>query len=272
MITNLKNSLNNFWIIIRFYYKSGAEHFLDEALQASSSAFMLLASMVIFYYSKTLDNQIITYLLIGNLVYVITNPRIDWVLGNIIRDHKLANYVMPPVSIFKHFIGHGIANAWFGFLISSISVIPLTLIFMSQISLNGVTFANLILVIAVLVLALLFRTALQMIIAFSTFWTKEVAGAVAVFINLELFLAGTLFPLSVLAAIIPAQWSILSNVLYLQPLAFIVYHPMQILLGNYDLKKSLLTLLGIGLWTVITWFFAVVLFKYARKNKEIVGI
>jgi ABC-type uncharacterized transport system permease subunit len=268
----LKNYFQNFWIIIKFYYKSGSEHFLDEALQSSSSTFMLLASMVIFYFSKTLNNEIITYLLIGNLVYVISNPRIDWILGNIIRDHKLTNYIMPPTSIFKHFIGYGIANAWFGFLISSISAVPLILIFFYQITLNGLSLKNFIIFLLCIIFSLLFRVALQMIIAFSTFWTKEVAGSVAVSINIELFLAGTLSPLSILTSILPENMSFLAQVIYLQPLAFIIYHPMQIILGNYNLIQALFTLLGCILWTIILWLIAIILYKYARKSQEIEGI
>jgi ABC-type uncharacterized transport system permease subunit len=270
----IKNHFLNFFIIVRFYYKSGNQHFLDEALQASSNAFMLLAAMVIFQFSGTLTNQIITYILLGNLLYTLTNPRIDWLLGNIIKDKKLLNYLLPPTSIFTHFIAFGMANSWFGFLISCISIIPISLFFAGNITLSGTSLINLILFILIAIFGFLFRMAWQLLIAFSTFLTKDVGGSVAVSINLELFLAGTLFPLSVLSTVLnnllPNNFTFLVDLLYLQPLAFVVYHPMQIILGNYNLELSLLILLGILFWTVFFWLITILTLKIAKLKDFVI--
>lgn len=264
----IKTQIINFWIIVQFYYKSGNQHFLDEALQASSNAFMLLAALVIFAFSGTLNNQIITYILLGNLLYTLTNPRIDWLLGDIIKDKKLLNYLLPPTSIFTHFIAYGMANAWFGFLISCISIIPISLFFAGYIALPGLSLGNLFLFISIAILGFLFRMSWQLLTAFSTFLTKEVGGSVAVSINLELFLAGTLFPLSILASvlnnILPSQLNFLVNFLYFQPLAFVVYHPMQIILGNYDFSTSLFVLFGIFIWLLVFWSATFFAFRLAK--------
>lgn len=263
-MTDIFKNIANFWTIVRFYYKSGNEHFLDEAMQASSSAFLLLASITIFAFSGTLTSDIVTYIILGNLLYVITNPRIDWVFGMEISEKRLPNYILPPTSVFVHQLAHGIANAWFGFLISSISLIPLLLFFINSINLEGLTILNVLVFIIVAVLGLLFRVALQMIIAFTTFVTKEVSGSVAVYMNIELFLGGTLFPLTVLAKVLPSQFLI--DFLYIQPLSFVVHHPMQVLLGNYNFEQVLLVLGGMLAWTVLTWLLAILVLNQARKK------
>jgi len=266
MFKNFQNSIQNFWIITRFYYKSGNEHFIDEALQASSSNFILLAVMVVFQFTGSLSNEIITYLICGNLLYVATNPRIDWILGNIIKDKKLPNYTLLPTNIYTHFIAHGLANSWFGLLVSSISLVPILLLFIDKIDLNGLTIFNILIFVLVAVLGLLLRVALQMIIGFTTFLTKEVAGSVAIYINLELFLAGTLFPISILASILPVSLTWFKDFLILQPLAFIVYHPTQIILGNYNFSNVILTLIGVFVWTILIWILNISSLKLLKKQ------
>ena len=269
MTTKALNPIRNAWIITRFYYKSGNQHFLDEALQASSNAFMMLAAMAIFQYSGTLTSEIVTYIIIGNLLYTLTNPRIDWLIGDIIKDGKLLNYVLPPTSIFSHFSYLGLANSWFGFLVSSISIVPILLLLNNQIDLGGVSAINLIIFLLIVIMSFLFRVAYQLLVAFSTFVTKEVGGSVAVAINLELFLAGTLFPISILADILPERLAWLETVIYWQPLAFVVYHPMQIILGNYDLSMSLKVLVATAIWTVIFWTAAILTLKLAKANDKL---
>ena len=268
MNNKILNSIHNNWIITKFYYKSGNEHFLDEALQASSHAFMMLAAMAIFQFSGTLSNEIITYIIFGNLLYTLTNPRIDWLIGDIIKDKKLMNYALTPKSMFQHFSCLGLANSWFGFLVSSISIVPLLLLLNNQIEFVGTPLANVFIFLITIVLSFLFRVAFQLLVAFSTFVTKEVGGSVAVSINLELFLAGTLFLISVLADILPEKLNWLEPIIYLQPLAFVIYHPMQIILGNYNTNQSLSVLAGMFVWTVVFWVFTIHVLKWAKaKNK-----
>ena len=103
-----------------------------------------------------------------------------------------------------------------------------------------------------------------MLIAFLSFWSIENIGLnQSSRIIVEVF-AGGVVPFT----LVTGGW----KWLIYNPLSFIIHHPMQIYLGNYNAQQILFTFLGGTFWCIVLYLIAKLNFKAGLKRNEAVGL
>ena len=109
---------------------------------------------------------------------------------------------------------------------------------------------------------------LGVIIGTASFWARkfaeadgfqQTAGAI------YLLLSGSLIPPFKL----PTEYS---KIIELLPFSYMLHHPMQILTGQYDSTKILITYGGGITWCLVLWIVSRMVFKLGLKKNESVGL
>ncbi len=211
---------------------------------------------VAFGYTR---EQMLTYVFLVLVVYAfVTSAPSNDNIGGEIASGDLSNYLVKPISYMRYWL----TRDWASKLLNVIfAVFETSLLFWwlrPQIS-----FADsplfIILGILMCILAALIYYFLTKSAVFVSFWTPESTwGLMFVVLVLLEILAGVIFPLDVLPV-----WA--SKLLQFTPFPYLVYLPIQILLGKFTLVQSLRLLLQAFLWVVGSWYVTTKIWKSGQK-------
>jgi ABC-2 type transport system permease protein len=248
------------WYLVKYVLKLNTYYLWNEIFSSVNKAVILLASLIIFTTIQQESSEVVTYLILGNLFFIATDPNNSWLVGESIKDGSLVRVLLQPVSVKNYFFVNGFATVFYMLFSYAISFAPVILLFWNQVDLN----LNILWLIPFWPIAVLIRSWLDIITGLTAFWSTEFYGAAFLNQTLTAFFSGSMFPLIFLSEQFP--------ILNYTPFAFILNHPMQIYLGNYTLVQTGWTLLGGIIWAIILWLAARILFRLGLKKNESVGL
>jgi ABC-2 type transport system permease protein len=252
------------WYLVKYCFKANLNYLWDELFSLFYQFTGLLAVVIVFLNGNFPHKEIktiLTYLIIGNVFYALTNANIVWIIGNSIKDGKIANKLLLPSSYLGIHLSTSLSNCLAFFISQIIVLIPIILIFREYLSfsINGIIF-----LIFWSVITWLIRFFIELISGFLAFWTTEIYGSANLTLALVTFFSGALFPLDFLGSNF--------NFLKYLPFAFTFHHPMQIYLGKYSNLEIFYTFLGGLVWCIMLYFLAKLVFKMGLKKNESVGL
>ncbi|MDO8488480.1 MAG: ABC-2 family transporter protein [bacterium] len=203
--------------------------------------------------------QMLTYVFLVLVVYafVASAPSNDNIGGEI-SSGDLSNYLVKPISYMRYWLTRDWASKLLNIIFAAVETSLLYLWLRPQISLASspllIFLGVLMCVLAALIYYFLTKSAI-----FISFWTPESTwGLMFVVLVLLETLAGVIFPLDILPL-----WA--GKLLQFTPFPYLVYLPIQILLGKFTLMQTLRLLLQAGLWVIGSWYIATKIWKSGQK-------
>ena len=252
------------WYIAVFHFKLEGAYFVSSLLHFFGQSISVYTAFLIWYASNP-SRETLTSLIVGLIIFAITNNTIYWNVGGLIESGKLSKFLISPSNFFGVMLGIS-----FGFAVRIITyyIVILTPIFMifSTKLLPLPSFSALVLIFLISLIVIIIRFLLACIVGFTAFWTTQVYGQSNFYENLLPLLGGVLFPYQLITE------PIIKNVLIILPWSFIAYHPMQIYLGKYSTLETFYVFLGGLTWCFTLYFLAKWVFKMGLKKNEAVGL
>jgi ABC-2 type transport system permease protein len=207
--------------------------------------------------------EMFTYVILGAFLSMVIFSAKSGVIADEIKDGTLSVYLMRPVGYFRSWFMRDAADKLFniGASILELSVIIYLLAPPMSLSTDGV---YLLLTMLSICVAIVMFFVLQIAVAMAAFWLVETWPIRFVYIVLIQFFAGVMFPLSIFPGILGA-------ILQYTPFAYLVYIPVMIYLGKYDILQSIVQIaIGI-LWCIVIWIGAHILWKKGLRLYSAVG-
>jgi ABC-2 type transport system permease protein len=210
------------------------------------------------YSSISQGNEYIEYFIFGNFIYklYLLFGDIAWEVRSDIFYGGLSNKLLLPsnYSLFQVFSCMG------GNLFTvQINLMILILILIS----NNIFFRLNIAVFPFIIMGAIIYFSIDLIVGSLTFWIKSTNTLIEMKSSIVPFVAGGLVLLST---------NKITQTFIYTPFAYMIHHPMQIYLGNYNANQTLLVFAGGIAWCIILYFLAKLVFKMGLKRNEAVGL
>lgn len=208
-------------------------------------------------------NEMITYVLVGNLCVSIIRNFLPSGVSRDINDGRLSMFLVKPISYIKYTFINEIGRAGFITVLSVITQGVIILFFLDRVVFNT-DWRYIILIILMVFLALIIELLIGFLIGTIAFWTEEVEGVQTTIDRVKRFFAGGYFPLSLL----PASLATLSTYL---PFAYSFFFPAQLYLKKIDLHTGII---GIGIqiiWIILLSVILSIVWKQGLKRYEATG-
>jgi ABC-2 type transport system permease protein len=248
------------WYVILYNFKANLAYRTTAFFIIFRDLTPLIISLTI-YGSLTDSNQYLNYFLFGNLFFkwLTLFADINWEISYAIKDGTLSKYLMSPIGWLKYEFFAVIGGNFYPVLINSF--IFFTIIFFSRISLE--TSFTLLWLLPFFILAVIIYFCMDLLVGLVAFWTPETNTLIEMKTILTPFLAG---------ALVFLDTNFITQKFVYLPWSFMVHHPMQIYLGNYNLYQTLWVFLGGITWCLVLYFLAKFVFKMGLKRNESVGL
>ena len=208
--------------------------------------------------------EMITYVLIGNLVSIGTRNFLTDFMSREIRDGALSIFVVKPLTYFRYVMTRELGRVSIPFLFSLVTQGLIMIVFIRHLILKT-TLLHLGLFVVMVALAFVLELFMAYLIAMSAFWTDEVDGIFTTINRLKRFISGGYFPLSLL----PAVYLQVSMAL---PFAYSFFAPTQLYLGKMSTRQGVL---GIGIelaWVGLLYLIIQFVWRRGTRKYEGVGI
>ena len=176
-------------------------------------------------------NEMITYVLVGNLCSVATRNFLPSFVSRDINEGKLSMFLVKPIPYIKFVFFNELGRTALAIFASVVSQFLVIIFFLDKITFNTDPF-YLLLIVVMIFLAFIIELLVGFLIGTIAFWTDEVEGLQATIDRIKKFFAGGYFPLSLL----PVALASLS--MYL-PFAYSFFVPAQLYLKKIDLITGL---------------------------------
>jgi len=220
-----------------------------------------LAISLTIYGSFLSSTDYLEYFLLGNLFFKSINlfGEIGWEIRDKIAYGSLAKNLIIPSGWLKYEFFAVIGGNFYPTLINTFIFIGLIFLSDAKLDLSFTLFFLLIF----FVFACVIYFCIDLLLGAISFWIVESNILLETKNILAPFLAGALAFLS--------TNSITQTFTFL-PWSYMLHHPMQIYLGNYNLQQTFLVFLGGILWCFVLYFLAKWVFKMGLKRNESVGL
>ncbi len=208
--------------------------------------------------------EMISYILVGNLINVLTRNFLNESISRDIKDGSLSLFLIRPLHYFRYIITRELGRGSLAFIMSVTSQMLVLLFFTNTLIINhhGIILLELGIMIF---LAFWLEMLLSYLISLIAFWTDEVAGLFTTIERLRKFFSGGYFPLTLL----PNFFVKLSLAL---PFAYSFFIPTQLYLNKINAYEGLR---GIGIqlcWILLLYFLISIIWHRGLKRYEGVGI
>ena len=252
------------WYVVKYFYKVDGKYFVNNLLHFLGQTVSIYSAVLIWNYTNS-SAEIISNLILGVILFVITTNSIYWSLGGSIEHGSIAKSLILPISLltYNFFITTGFTLRIF--IYYAIILCPLFFIIPDKLVLNFAPL-NIFLLLLLVVVAILIRYFIAFILGLTSFWTVTIYGQSNLYENMMPLILGVIFPYN----LITVDW--LRTSLQLSPWSFIVYHPMQVYLGKYTWLETLYVFLGGIFWCVILYLLSKLILKLGLKRNESVGL
>lgn len=183
---------------------------------------------------------LLTYFLLANILGALVFSNISQDVQTEISTGSIGQMLVKPISYLRYWLVRDFSTKSLHLLASIIEVAGLILLIRPMIEWR-IDVISLILGFCSVGLAMFLYYFVSLSISFTTFFSPEANGWPQRFFAMVVIelLSGMLFPLHIFP-------SFISQILLILPPAFLLYHPLQLLLGNYSLQMGLLVI-GLGL-------------------------
>lgn len=209
-------------------------------------------------------NEMITYVLMGNLCSVAVRNFLPGFVSRDINEGRLSMFLVKPISYIKYIFFHELGRSLLATIVSFASQLIVMAFFLDKFVYNT-DFRYLILLIAMIFFAFVIELLIGFLIGTIAFWTDEVDGIDTSISRVKKFFSGGYFPLNML----PVALSTAS--IYL-PFAYTFYIPAQLYLKKIDLTQGLLGLAVEAVWVVLLVIIVRIVWFRGLKRYEAVGM
>jgi ABC-2 type transport system permease protein len=210
------------------------------------------------------ENEMITYVLIGNFFRMIIRNFLSNVIAIDIKEGRLSMYLIRPMRYFHYVLSREVGRI---LLVSFISLVSQSLLILSFSHTFIWNSDPVIVGLTALMVALAFITELfiSYLVGLIAFWTDEVDGIYTTVDRLKQFFSGGYFPISLL----PATFV---RVSFLLPFAYSFFVPAQIYLGKIDPRVGAQGIAVQLVWIVVLYALIRVVWKRGLVKYEGVGM
>ena len=265
-------SMRKYWTIITTMWARALIHrFTIVAYRTGELfeiVFLLILWTALFKGRDTISGytiqEMITYVLVGNLVSIVTRNFLTDFMTKEIKDGALSIFVVKPITYLRYVLVRELGRVSLPFLISLVSQIGIMLIFARQLVIHT-SFVHFALFIVMVAFAFLIEFFISFLIGATAFWIDETDGLSQTIYRLKRFLSGGYFTLSLL----PALYIQISLAL---PFAYSFYVPTQLYLQKLTLWQGLK---GIGIqiiWIALLYLCIKLVWRRGTRRYEGVGI
>ena len=254
------------WYLMKYNFVARTTYRVDQLFFVLGSVVTLVGTLIIWWIAggKVFDanfQEKLTYFLVGELFYYVIFNFAGF-FGVDIKRGTIAKDLLKPSSYMTYTFVSSIGTAGVQKIVN-ISILSSALIFFSNYLLHP-GLLNIILTIFLAPISMAIFYFLEILVAFSAFWTTEINGIMLNYTFLSRLLSGKLFPLGLLLSSFSLH--------IFNPFAFTFYHPMQIYLGKYTPLETFYVFLGGFAWCIVLYFLAKWVFKMGLKKNEAVGL
>lgn len=237
----------------------------------------MLQIFLVFYLWDTLyaspDQELFGYSKARMLTYVfgllivkafVMSSKVREVAGEISRG-DLSNYLLKPINYFNYWLTRDISSKALNLSFAVVEVFLLYIVLNPPFFIQTDIFRILAFAVSVM-LAIYIYFQLTLIISSVPFWIPEAAwGAHFLFTVVMMeFLTGALFPLDIL----PSE---VLNILNLTPFPYLIFHPLQIYLGEIGTSEIFYGIFVSLIWVVLLRFLLSRIWERGLKAYEAYG-
>lgn len=210
---------------------------------------------VIFNYTLP---QMLTYIILLSFIHgVVLSTQTNRVSEEIAWGN-LSNFLIRPINYFYHCLSRDFADKIVNTVCSVMEITLLIVLFKPPVFLQTNLSILLFFALSVMLAAFIYFL-VNMLLSIIGFWSKEVWAPRFIFYIVVAFLAGTYFPLD----IVPSG---IYRMLQFLPFTYMVFFPLKIYLGNFDLPFLLTGFLVSILWSVILAFLLKVVWRKGLRK------
>ncbi|MCX6787652.1 MAG: ABC-2 family transporter protein [Candidatus Kaiserbacteria bacterium] len=176
-------------------------------------------------------NEMITYVLIGNLCAVAVRNFLPGFIATDINDGKLSMFLVKPISYVRFIFLHELGRAFLSTVVSLVSQVLILFFFLDKIIINTDP-RYLVLIVLMVSCAFVIELLLGFLIGTIAFWTEDVEGIYATLDRVKRFFSGGYFPLTLLPVTLATASSYL-------PFQYSFFAPAALYLKKMDLRQGL---------------------------------
>ncbi len=209
-------------------------------------------------------NEMISYVLIGNLIDVAIRNWMPNVIAGDIKNGTLSTFLTKPINYMYYMFFKEAGRNSFAFIFSFITQIIIILFFIDKVIINF-NLGMILVLFAMVLFAFIIEWQISYLVGLIAFWTDEVEGIYATVTQVRKFFAGGYFPLSLL----PAFFVSLSFAL---PFAYSFFIPTQLYLGKIGIETGIKGIFVQMIWIILLNFIIRFTWNKGLKRYEGVGI
>lgn len=208
-------------------------------------------------------NEMITYILIGNLCFAATRSFLPSFVSRDINEGRLSMFLVKPIPYIKYIFFNELGRTALATIVSVLTQILVISFFLDKIIIN-VNPIYLILFTVMVFFAFIIEILLGFLIGTIAFWTDEVDGIQSTIDRVKRFFSGGYFPLSLLPTTLATAGGYL-------PFAYSFFMPAQLYLKKIGLHQGIKGLSIQIAWIVILSIIIGIVWKKGLVKYEAVG-
>jgi ABC-2 type transport system permease protein len=208
----------------------------------------------IFGYSKF---QMLSYIILINLISSIAQSTQTFRIAEEINYGTLSVILLKPINYFAYNVSRDISDKIINFFSSVIEIFILVIILKVPLYVQTDILLLFLFIIACFISSILFFE-INVLLSFIGFWSKDTWAPRFVFYILVAFLAGGYFPLDIFSGIV---YKIISFL----PFTYLIFFPLKIYLGNYNLSSMIFGFEISLIWILILLFSVIFIWRKGLK-------
>lgn len=208
-------------------------------------------------------NEMITYVLIGNLCAVAVRNFLPGFIATDINDGKLSMFLVKPISYVRFIFLHELGRAFLSTVVSLVSQVLILFFFLDKIIINTDP-RYLVLIVLMVSCAFVIELLLGFLIGTIAFWTEDVEGIYATLDRVKRFFSGGYFPLTLLPVTLATASSYL-------PFQYSFFAPAALYLKKMDLRQGLHGVLIQIVWIALLSGILYIVWQRGLRRYEATG-
>jgi len=208
-------------------------------------------------------NEMITYVLVGNLFAVAVRSFLPSIVSRDINEGRLSMFLVKPIPYIKYIFLNELGRIILSTVLSLVSQLGVILFFLDEIIINT-DWRYILLTLLMLFFAFIIELLIGFLIGAMAFWTEEVDGLQSAVERIKRFFSGGYFPLSLL----PIYLITASKYL---PFQYSFFAPAQLYLKKVDLYQGAQGVLIQIVWVILLSFIVRVVWRRGLRKYEATG-
>lgn len=208
-------------------------------------------------------NEMITYVLIGNLCAVAVRNFLPSFISRDINEGRLSMFLVKPMPYIKFIFLNELGRSFLATIISFASQAGITLFFLNKVVINKDP-RYILLIMAMVFCAFVIELLMGFLIGTIAFWTEEVEGIQATLDRVKRFFSGGYFPLTLLPAMLAAASGYL-------PFQYSFFAPAALYLKKMNLSEGLYGIAVQVVWIVLLSLLLHIVWKRGLRRYEATG-